>query len=165
MKRVKLDRIDLKIMRHLQEDGRMTNADLAKKAGLSAPPCLRRTRSLEEAGYIKGYHAEIAAERMGYGTTVYALVTLNNHGESDLAAFEKHTQNWQQVRECYMLAGEADYMIKVVAENMEGYQKFVTSQLLATPNVTNVKSLIVMRRGKCEAGIPINDAMLYNQRR
>lgn len=164
MKRIKLDRIDLKIMRNLQEDGRMTNSDLAKKAGLSAPPCLRRTRALEEAGYIKGYHAELAAERLGYGTTVYVLVTLGNHNESDLAAFEKLLAGWPQVRECCMLAGEADYLLKIVSESMETYQKFVTSQLTSAPNVTHVKSLIVMRHSKHEFGVPISDALLYSQR-
>ena len=157
MKHVKLDRIDLRILRELQKDGRMTNVDLAKHVGISAPPCLRRVRALEEAGYIRGYHADVAGEKLGYGITVFTLVSLINHAESDLQNFAKLCENWPQVRECYMMTGDADYIIRIVAEDWEAFQKFLTHQLAAAPNVAHVKSAPAMQRTKYEPGVPIDD--------
>ena len=157
MKRVKLDRIDLKILRELQTDGRMTNVDLAKKVGISAPPCLRRVRALEEAHFIRGYHADVAADKMGFGLTVFIQVGLANHAESDLLHFAKLVDHWPQVRECYMLTGDSDFLLKVVAEDWEAFQKFLTSQLAAASNVHHVKSAPAMRRTKFEPGVPIDE--------
>ena len=108
MRRVKLDRIDRRILRDLQADGRMTNVDLARRAGISAPPCLRRVRALEEAGFIRGYHADINPKMMGYEVTVFAQVGLMSQAETDLRRFEETVGGWPQVRECHMLAGETD---------------------------------------------------------
>jgi len=156
MKNVKLDRIDLTILHEMQRDGRVTNVELAEKAGISAPPCLRRVRALEEAGYIRGYHADIAPDKMGYGMTVFIHVGLANHAESDLLNFAKIVETWPQVRESYMLTGDSDFLLKVVAEDWEAFQKFLTSQLTGAPNVNHVKSFPTMRRTKYEAGIPID---------
>src|SRR5690349_14624843 len=98
MRRVKLDRIDRRILRDLQADGRMTNVDLAKRVGISAPPCLRRVRALEEAGIIRGYRADINPEALGYGVTVFAHVGLASQAEADLRAFEALVESWPQVR-------------------------------------------------------------------
>jgi DNA-binding Lrp family transcriptional regulator len=157
MKHVKLDRIDLRILRELQKDGRMTNVELAKRVGISAPPCLRRVRALEEAGYIKGYHADIAADKLGYGVTVFTLVSLNNHAESDLWNFAKMVEAMPNVRECHMMTGDADFIIKVVAEDWESFQKFLTHDLAGAPNVAHVKSAPAMQRTKYEPGVPIDD--------
>src|SRR5690606_18883918 len=121
MRRSKLDSIDRRILRDLQNDGRMTNVELAKRAGISAPPCLRRVRALEEAGYIRGYHADISPEAMGFGVTVFAQVGLSSQADSDLRAFERLVDGWPNVRECHMLAGEADFLLKVVAEDWDAY--------------------------------------------
>ncbi len=158
MKHVKLDRIDLRILRELQKDGRMTNVDLATQAGISAPPCLRRVRALEEAGYIRGYHADIAADKLGYGITVFTLVSLTNHTENDLLSFARLANDWPQVRECYMMTGDADFIIKIVAEDWEAFQKFLTHDLAGAPNVAHVKSAPAMQRTKYEPGIPIDDS-------
>lgn len=157
MKQVRLDRIDLRILRELQKDGRMTNVDLAKQAGISAPPCLRRARALEKAGYIRGYHADVAADKLGYGMTVYINVELANHGETDVANFVRAVDSWPQVRECYLLTGETDFLLKIVAEDWESFQKFLTTQLTTTPNVHRVKSNPVMKRMKFEPGVPIDE--------
>jgi DNA-binding Lrp family transcriptional regulator len=157
MKQVKLDRIDIRILRELQKDGRMTNVDLAKYAGISAPPCLRRMRALEKAGYIRGYHADIAAEKMGYGLTVFIQIALVNHAEADMAHFAKLVENWPQVRECHMLTGDVDFLLKVVAEDWEAFQKFLTSQLAAAPNIQHIKSAPSMKRIKFAPGVPIPD--------
>jgi DNA-binding Lrp family transcriptional regulator len=135
----------------------MTNVELAKHVGISAPPCLRRVRALEEAGYIRGYHADIAADKLGFGITVFTQVGLSNHAESDLANFARLAESWPQVRECYMMTGEADFLIKIVAEDWEAFQKFLTQQLAAAPNVAHVKSAPAMQRTKYEPGIPIDD--------
>ncbi len=127
MRRVKLDRIDRRILRDLQNDGRMTNVELARRAGISAPPCLRRVRALEEAGYIRGYHADINPEALGFGVTVFAQVGLTSQAEADLRKFEELVNTWPLVRECHMLAGETDFLLKVVAEDWDSYQRFLTT--------------------------------------
>ena len=157
MKSVKLDRTDIRILRELQQDGSITNVALSQKVGISPPPCLRRVRALEEAGYIKGYHADIAADKMGFGITVFALVSLTNHSENDIAHFAKLVESWPQVRECYLMTGDTDYLLKVVAEDWEAFQKFVTGPLATAPNIAHVKSMPAMRRAKYAPGIPIEE--------
>ena len=127
-----LDSIDRRILIELQDDGRMTNVDLARRAGISAPPCLRRVRALEEAGYIRGYHAKVDPVALGFNVTVFAHVGLNSQAEADLKAFEGLVQGWPEVRECHMLAGETDFLLKVVAEDWDSYQRFLTTS--ATSN-------------------------------
>ena len=156
MTRVKMDSVDLKILANLQEDGRITNVELADRVGITAPPCLRRVRALEEAGYIEGYHADLNHEKMGYGITVFALVGLDSQAEADLTAFETRAQDWPLVRECFMLNGEIDFILKVVAKDLAEYQKFLTGELTAAPHVASVKSSLAIRRTKGKAGIPID---------
>lgn len=155
MKRVKLDKIDRKILKNLQENGRITNVELAKEAGISAPPCLRRVRALEENGFIKGYHAKVDPTVLGYGVTVFAQVKLVSQAESDLKKFEALINEWEMVRECWMLAGETDFILKIVAVDWDDYQHFLTEKLTAAPNVTSVKSSLAIRASKDEAGVPI----------
>ena len=155
MQRVKLDRIDRRILADLQGDGRMTNVELARRAGISAPPCLRRVRALEEAGYIKGYHAEIDPGALGYNVTVFAHVGLNSQAEADLRAFESLVKGWPEVRECHMLAGETDFLLKVVAHDWDDYQRFLTTRLTAAPNISHVKSALAIRTSKLQPGVPI----------
>jgi DNA-binding Lrp family transcriptional regulator len=157
MKLVKLDLTDLRILRELQRDGSITNVALSKKVGISPPPCLRRVRALEEAGYIRGYYADIAADKMGFGITVFALVSLTNHSEGDIAHFSKLIENWPQVRECYLMTGDTDFLLKIVAEDWEVFQKFVTSQIVGSPNVAHVKSMPAMRRAKYAPGVPLDE--------
>lgn len=155
MRRVKLDKIDKKILMHLQNDGRMTNVDLAKHAGISAPPCLRRVRALEEAGYIRSYHARLDAAAMGYGVTVFAQVKLVSQAENDLKLFETLVREWPMVRECFMLAGDTDFLLKIVAHDWDDYQHFLTEKLTAAPNVTSVKSSLSIRATKEAPGVPV----------
>lgn len=156
MKRVKLDKIDKKILKNLQDDGRITNVELAKVAGISAPPCLRRVRALEEAGYIRGYHARVDAAAMGYGVTVFAMVKLVSQAETDLKKFEDLALSWPMVRECHMLAGEVDFVLKIVSPDWDTYQQFLTSSLTGAPNVTSVKSALAIRASKDVPGVPID---------
>jgi DNA-binding Lrp family transcriptional regulator len=155
MARAKLDRIDRRILNDLQASGRMTNVELAERAGISAPPCLRRVRALERAGIIRGYHADLSPEALGYSVSVFALVGLNSQAEADLKSFEALIGKWPEVRECHMLAGEADFLLKIVAETWDEYQKFLTTRLTSAPNVSHVKSMMVIRTAKDLPGVPI----------
>ena len=155
MRRVKLDRIDRRILRDLQDDGRITNVKLARRAGISAPPCLRRVRALEDAGYIRGYHADVDPELLGFSVMVFAQVGLTSQAESDLVAFESLAASWLEVRECHMLAGETDFLLKIVAHDWDSYNRFLTSQLTAAPNVSHVKSALAIRLSKQDFGVPI----------
>lgn len=156
MRRSRLDKIDRKILKTLQEDGRITNVDLAKTVGISAPPCLRRVRALEDAGYIKSYHAHTDPSILGFGVTIFAMVKLNSQAEGDLAEFEGRINSWPMVRECHMLAGDVDFLLKIVAKDWDNYQDFLTHTLTSAPNVLSVKSSLCVRPSKQEAGVPID---------
>ena len=155
MKGVKLDRIDRRILAELQADGRLTNVELARRAGLSAPPCLRRVRALEEAGVIRSYHAVVDGEALGFGVVAFAQVGLVSQAESDLKAFEALVSQWPEMREVHMLAGETDFLLKIVAVDWDAYQRFLTTRLTAAPNVAHVKSALAIRSAKSEPGVPI----------
>lgn len=154
MASTRLDPIDRMILSELQADGRMTNVELAKRVGISAPPCLRRVRTLEENGYIKGYHAEVNAKELGFEVQVFANVGLASQAESDLSAFEAKCKSWPLVRECHMLNGEVDFILKCVAPDLSSFQTFLTGVLLTTPNVASVKTSLVIRGEKDEPGVP-----------
>ncbi|WP_448660355.1 Lrp/AsnC family transcriptional regulator [Sphingomonas sp. CJ99] len=149
------DRIDRQIMALLQEQGRMTNVELAERVGLTAPPCLRRVRALEEAGVIRGYHAELDPVALGHPITVFALVSLRSQAEADLAAFEQHIATIPEVRECHMLNGEIDFILKIVSTDLKGFQELLTTQLTTAPNVTSVKTSLTIRTAKHLPGIPV----------
>ncbi len=154
MAATRLDPIDRKILAELQADGRMTNVELAKRVGISAPPCLRRVRTLEEAGLIKGYHADVDARELGFEVQVFAMVGLQSQAESDLSKFESRCRDWPLVRECHMLNGEVDFILKCVAPDLSTFQTFLTEQLTAADNVASVKTSLVIRGAKDEPGVP-----------
>lgn len=150
----RLDDIDRKILAELQADGRMTNVELARRVGISAPPCLRRVRTLEELGYIHGYHARINPRELGLEVQVFAMVRLASQSERDLAAFEAMVQNWPLVRECHMLNGEIDFILKCISPDLSSFQRFLTESLTAAPNVASVKTSLVIRASKNEPAVP-----------
>ena len=152
----KLDPIDRKILAELQADGRMTNVELAKRVGISAPPCLRRVRALEDTGYIRGYHAQVSSRDLGFEVQVFAMVGLNSQAEADLSRFERRCRNWPLVRECHMLNGEIDFILKCVAPDLSTFQNFLTEDLLAADNVITVKTSLVIRCAKSEPGVPFD---------
>ncbi|MFQ6549223.1 Lrp/AsnC family transcriptional regulator [Aestuariibius sp. 2305UL40-4] len=152
----KLDEIDRMILAELQADGRMTNVELAKRVGISAPPCLRRVRTLEESGYIRGYHADVDARELGFEVQVFAMVGLQSQAEADLSAFEERCRSWPLVRECHMLNGEVDFILKCVAPDLTSFQSFLTGELLTAPNVASVKTSLVIRGAKDEPGVPFD---------
>jgi DNA-binding Lrp family transcriptional regulator len=152
---VRLDSLDWRILKELQADGRMTNVALAARVGLSAPPCLRRVRALEEAGLIAGYTVLLDEPALGFNLTAFAMVGLHNQAEAELRAFENLALGWPLVREAYMLSGESDYMLKCVAPDLGAFQDFVLNALTAAPNVASVKTFLTIRRAKRQPGVPI----------
>jgi DNA-binding Lrp family transcriptional regulator len=149
-----LDAIDWKILKQLQDEGRITNVELARRVGVSAPPSLRRVRGLEEAGYIKGYRALLDEKRLGYEVTAFAMVHLSSQAEGDLAAFEAFVRTAPVVRECWMLSGEIDFILKCVAPDLRAFQAFV-EELTGAPHVRNVKTSLTLRNSKDDPMVPL----------
>ena len=151
----RLDKTDWLILKELQANGRITNVELARRAGLSAPPCLRRVRALEQAGIISGYCALLDEKMAGFDVTAFAMVGLHRQSEADLVAFEDRVRNWSIVRECFMLSGEIDFILKCVAPDLGAFQDFIINELTAAPNVDSVKTSLAIRRSKLASGVPI----------
>jgi len=155
MERHKLDSIDMRILYELQENGRITNVELSQRATITAPPCLRRMRALEKAGYIKGYHADLNARALGFEVTGFAYVGLASQADADLRHFEEQARAWPQVRDCYMLNGDVDFLLKCVAKDLPSFQAFVTETLTAAKNVASVRTALAIRESKHEPGVPL----------
>lgn len=158
MRSARLDVTDWQILRELQEDGRITNVELAQRVGISAPPCLRRVRALEEAGIIKGFTALLDEKALGFDVTAFAMVGLHSQAEADLIAFEERARSSPIVRDCYMLSGEIDFVLKCVATDLSAFQDFIIHELTAAPNVASVKTSLVIRASKHATGVPIEIA-------
>lgn len=152
--RERLDAIDWKILAELQNDGRMTNVELARRVGISAPPCLRRVRALEEAGIIRGYRTMLDAGKLGWGVTAFAFVQLASNAESDLHAFLERINGRPEVREAFMLSGEVDFLLKCVAPDLPAFQALVL-ELTAAPNVKTVKTALTLGQTKDEPAVPL----------
>src|SRR6195952_4664863 len=150
-----LDETDRRLLTELQNEGRVTNVELAHRVGLTAPPCLRRVRALEDLGVIKGYHAELDASKLGFAITVFALVSLKSQAEEALRGFEDHVRLLPEVRECHMLNGEIDFILKVVSKDLQSFQDFLTSKLTPAPNVASVKTSLTIRTSKQLPGVPL----------
>ena len=151
----KLDSTDWRILKELMADGSLTNVALAGKVGLSAPPCLRRVRALEESGVITSYTALIDERALGFELTAFAMVGLHNQSEADLRTFENRILGWPIVREAYMLSGESDYILKCVTRDLTAFQDFLLKELTAVPNVASVKTTLAIRRAKLAPGVPL----------
>ena len=150
-----LDEIDRRLLAELQSEGRVTNVELAQRVGLTAPPCLRRVRGLEEEGVIRGYHAELDPSKLGFAITVFAMVSLKSQAESALREFEEAMRELPEVREVHMLNGEIDFILKVVSQDLQSFQEFLTSKLTPAPNVESVKTSLTIRTAKHEPGVPL----------
>ena len=153
--RARLDATDWRILKELQANGRITNVELARKVGITPPPCLRRVRALEQAGMIAGYFGLLDERSLGFQVISFAMVGLHSQAEVDLRAFENRVLAWPLVRECYMLSGETDFLLKCIAPDLTAFQDFVIDDLTAAPNVASVKTTLVIRRVKFEPGVPV----------
>lgn len=152
---MRFDDIDVRILGLLQDNGRMTNVELAERVGLTAPPCLRRVRALEQQGAINGYHAALDPAALGYNLTVFAMVSLKSQAESDLRAFEELVAGIPEVRECHMLNGEIDFILKIVAPDLQSFQQILTTRLTTARNVEHVKTSLTIRTSKALPGVPV----------
>lgn len=155
VQRVRLDRIDRHILADLQADGRMTNVELARRAGISAPPCLRRVRALEQGGYIQGYHAELDAVALGFNEMFFALVGLDSQAQDVLSGFEDAVADWHEVRECHMIRGGGDFLLKMVARD-KSHRDALTMRLTSTGHVARVQTLETIRTSKDLPGVPVS---------
>ncbi|MFK8250688.1 Lrp/AsnC family transcriptional regulator [Ancylobacter terrae] len=153
----RIDDIDRNILRELQADGRITNVELSTRVGISAPPCLRRVRTLEEEGLIKGYRALLDEKLLGYDLMAFAMVHLVSQAEADLAAFSEQVERWPLVRSCWMLSGETDFLLLCVAPDLRTFQNFVL-ELTGAPNVRNVKTALTLTQTKDAPIVPLDPA-------
>ncbi len=149
-----LDGVDLQILAELQRDGRMTNVELARRVGLSAPPCLRRVRRLEEERFIRGYHADLDPVALGYEITFFALVGLESQKQAVLTEFECLLLEWPEVRECHMIRGGGDFLLRLVARDT-AHENALTAKLTAAQQVARVQTLQTIRTAKDEPGVPV----------
>ena len=150
-----LDEIDRQLLQELQAEGRVTNVELARRVGLTAPPCLRRVRALEDEGVIRGYHADLEPPKLGFAIVVFAMVSLKSQAETALREFEEAMQDLPEVREVHMLNGEIDFILKIVSRDLQSFQEFLTSKLTPAPNVASVKTSLTIRTSKYTPGVPL----------
>lgn len=153
--KVRLDAVDWKILSALQDNGRITNVELARRAGISAPPCLRRVRALEKSGIIKGYRTLLDEKELGYDLTAFAFVGLKNQTEAELLRFEEQLRRWPIVREAWMVSGEVDFVLFCITDTLRAFQNFVIETLTATENVGGVRTSLTIRMSKFEPRVPM----------
>ena len=153
-----LDAIDRHILENLQNDARMRNVELAEKVGLSPSPCLRRVGNLEETGVIRGYATLVDAEAVGLPVSVFVSVTLEKQIEKTLEKFEKEIRARPEVMECYLMTGDADYLLRVVTADLGAYERFLIEHLTRIPGVANIRSSFALKQVKYRTALPISDA-------
>lgn len=150
-----LDAVDRQILRELQADGRLSNVDLAERVHLSPSPCLRRVKSLEERGYIRGYMAVLDRQKVNRGMYVHVMVSLTSQRQETLEEFERAVSALDEVLECYLMAGESDYLLAVAAADLDAYQRFFREKLGEVPGVASLRSLIAMKTVKYTTALPV----------
>lgn len=153
--KAELDAIDWKILRELQDEGRITNVELSRRIGISAPPCLRRVKRLEDAGIIRGYRALLNAPSLGMDVVAFCLVGLHHQAEGELKAFAERTRGWPIVRQAWMVSGESDFLLHCVASDLGAFQSFVIEELTSSPNVDTVRTALTIRQVKDEGLVAI----------
>ena len=151
-----LDRTDLAILRTLQADARISNAQLAERVGLSPSPCLRRVRRLERSGLIHGHATLLDQRALGLGVNVFVSVTLTDQARPELEAFEAHVTRWPEVMECYLMTGDFDYLLRVVVTDLDAYQRFLIDRLTRLPGVSNIKSSFALKQVSRRHALPLD---------
>lgn len=152
---VGLDTLDSKILAALQEDGRLSNVELADRVGLSPSPCLRRVKRLEEEGYIAGYKARVDRRRLGLGMTIFVGIKVDGHRDSNARAFQEAIQKLPEVVACHMVSGEADFLLEVVVADLAAYDAFLSRTLLSMPMVRDIRSNFAIRTVKSDGALPV----------
>ena len=150
-----MDKVDLQILRALQHDGRLSNVELAQHVHLSESATLRRVRALEEAGYITRYVALLSAQKTGFPTNVFVNITLHRQDQADLQAFEEAVRKVPEVMECYLMTGDADYLLRVVVSDIPAYERFVMDHLTRLPGVASIRSSFALKQVKYRTALPL----------
>ncbi|WP_026007674.1 Lrp/AsnC family transcriptional regulator [Pseudomonas asplenii] len=153
---MKLDAYDRKILAALQRDGRLSNVELADEIGLSASPCLRRVRMLEEAGVIRGYQVNLDRDEVGLGLTVFVGVKVERHHEADAEAFRLAVTALPQVISAFLVSGESDFLLQVVVPHLRAYERFLTGELLRLPGVRDIRSNFAIQAVKTPGPLPLD---------
>lgn len=156
MPKIKLDAYDRKILAALQRDGRLSNVELADEIGLSASPCLRRVRMLEEAGVIRGYQVNLDRDEVGLGLTVFVGVKVERHHEADAEAFRLAVTALPQVISAFLVSGESDFLLQVVVPDLRAYERFLTGELLRLPGVRDIRSNFAIQAVKTPGPLPLD---------
>ena len=154
----KLDKIDYQILHHLQNDARMTNAQLAEKVSLSPSPCLRRVRALEEDGVLQRYAAIVDAKAVGLPISVVVNVSLRSQDRSNLQAFETRISECPEVMEAYLMTGNSDYMLRVVVPDLAAYERFLADKLTSIPGIANIQSSFALKQLLYRTELPLSDS-------
>ena len=150
-----LDDLDSRILTALQEDGRLSNVELAERVGLSPSPCLRRVKRLEEDGYIAGYKAKVDRRRLGLGMTVFVGVKVDGHRDANAKAFQEAMHKLPEVVACHMVSGETDFLLEVVVADLSAYDSFLSRTLLLMPMIRDVRSNFAIRTVKSDGPLPV----------
>ena len=150
-----MDSIDLEILNRLQNDARITNTALADSVNLSPSPCLRRVRELEQSGVIRRYSTLLDSEKVGWGVSVFIEIRLEKQISEGLVQFEEIIESYPEVMECYLMTGTSDYLLRVVAKDLNSLQSFITNKLAAIPNVANMRSSIALKQVKYKTALPV----------
>lgn len=151
----RLDEIDISILDNLQKNGRMTNVELANRAGISAPPCLRRLKNLEDSGVIVGYHAEINRNLIGYNFLAICLVSLINQNQKHVDEFINYIQKLPNIRECISITGDFDYILRILTKDLSDYERLLNIDLKSCENIGQIKTYVAIKDNKCENGVPL----------
>ena len=156
MSQIILDAIDRRILARLQENARIPNVELAEAVGLSPSPCSRRVKSLEDAGIIQCYAALIDPAAAGLPVSVFISVTLDRQSENELEVFEKRIASLPEVMECYLMTGDADYLLRVVVPDLETYKRFLMDHLTRIPGVSNIRSSFALKQVQYKTALPLD---------
>jgi len=149
------DDIDQRILKELQENGRLTNAELADRVGLSPSPCLRRVKTLEKSGVIKGYKTLVDQETVGLPVSVFVMVRLERQVEGALEVFEESVHALPEVMECYLMTGEMDYLLRVVTRDLQTFEYFLMQHLTKIPGVSGIKSSFTLKQVIYRTALPV----------
>ncbi len=160
MENAKLDAIDCKILEVLQQDGRISNVDLAAAVQLSAPQCFRRVRALEERGVVRGYRALVNPEALGLGVTAFVSLSIESSAFGRVREIETLLRAMPELLELHMMSGDADYLLKLVARDLKQLGSLLTDKLMQIEGVADVRSMVCLEELKAPAGLPINGAAL-----
>jgi len=150
-----LDAIDRRILAELQGDGRMTVQQLAERVGLSASPCARRVRLLEQAGVIKGYVAVLDQAQIGLPISAFASIKLARQHEEDLDSFASAVSRWPEVVDCYLMTGQRDYLMRIVVRDLEAYERFLKEKLTRLSNVASIETSFALGQVKRSDHLPL----------